>query len=91
MNDKLLDQARLGTLLRSRRLHMVVPSVMAQGEAFELKIAAFDAESLPATDWEAEIVFEGSVGIEGLHRSARLGRGAGGALKIGRASCRERV
>lgn len=83
MDADLLQQARAVARLSHRRIQMTIPSVLARGETFTLRLTAFGPDELPDPDCDEEFVFEGSQGVEGLPRAARLGPGTQGMVAVG--------
>ena len=82
MDARLLDQAREAVFWTNWRVQLTIPSVLASGEEFALRMTAFGPDKLPSADFDREIVFERSPGIEGLPASVRFGSGGGGHLLV---------
>lgn len=82
MNPQLLTHARDVARLTHHRLQMTIPSVLARGELFALRLTAFGPDELPDEAFSHEIAFEGSVGIEGLPASVRFAPRSGGMLEV---------
>jgi len=82
MNPQILAEAREAVLWTTWRLQLTIPSVLAAGEEFCLRITAFAPDSLPSGDFDREIVFGESPGIEGLPKSARFSPDDGGHMTI---------
>ncbi|MFN2350444.1 MAG: hypothetical protein ABR497_00700, partial [Kiritimatiellia bacterium] len=76
MDQKLLDQARSTAKIVGRRVQLQIPSVLAEGEEFALRISVTGPDAMPADDFDRVLTFEGSVGIDGLPRHFRLDQGA---------------
>lgn len=56
MDQKLLNDARMQLERTNRRIHMVIPSILASGESFSLKMTAFGPDQLLAPlDREIEL------------------------------------
>lgn len=64
------------------RLQLTLPSVLATGEVFSLRITAFAPDGLPSGEFDREVAFEESPGIEGLPKSVHLSPTGGGHLTI---------
>ena len=62
--------------MRAIRLHMVIPSILARGESFSLRISVIGPDGLPCSGFQLPLFFEGSVGIEGLPREFTLENGS---------------
>ena len=75
MDADLLREGRSVARQLNHRVLLCNPSVLARGETFALRVNVLDAEALPAEDLDAELVFEGSEGVEGLPSSLRFSRG----------------
>lgn len=82
MDPDVLAAGREAARLATRRLQLTIPSVLAAGEEFDLRIAVFAPDFLPDDDFDAEIVFGGSAGVEKLPRSVRLAKGSGGMAAV---------
>ena len=82
MERRLLDQAREAVFWTNWRVQLTIPSVLAPGEEFALRMTAFGPDRLPSSDFGREIVFEPSPGIEGLPASVRFAAAAGGHLLV---------
>ncbi|NIA06664.1 MAG: hypothetical protein GWP14_03350 [Actinobacteria bacterium] len=82
MDYKLLREGKRVAHNLNRRVQMTIPSVLAEGEAFSLRLSVFGPDALPCDDWHDEILFHGSEGIEGVPRCAKLTPKDGGLLVI---------
>ena len=82
MEPRLVEAAREAVLWANWRLQLTIPSVLAVGEEFCLRLTAFGPDGLPSGDFSREIVLGASEGIEGLPRSVRLAPSAGGHLTV---------
>jgi hypothetical protein len=78
----LLARAHEAVLLSHWRIQMIIPSVLARGEEFSLRLTAFAPDGLPSAEFDREIVFQDSPGVEGLPKSVRLSAGGDGRLTI---------
>ena len=65
-------------------IHLTIPSVLAQGEEFALRITVFGADGLPDDTFEGTLMFEGSRGVEGLPANVAFGPGNDGMYRIER-------
>jgi hypothetical protein len=75
MNQDLLTQARRTAVLTGARIYMTIPSILAEGEAFSLRMSVVDADALPYESFTNTIVFENCSGVEGLPRSFAFQKG----------------
>ncbi len=75
MDKKLLSEAVNLAHVIGRRIQLHIPSVLAQGETFSLRLVVTDMNGLPVEDMPNRLVFEGSTGIEGLPAEWRFDRG----------------
>ncbi len=82
MDASIIDSAREAVLLTTRRLHITIPSILAVGEHFALRITAFGPDGLPDSGFDREIVFEESPCVEGLPRSVRFDPAGDGCLVV---------
>jgi hypothetical protein len=82
MDPNLLKQARDVALLTCWRPQLTIPSVLAEGETFSLRITAFGPDGLPSADFPDPIRFDESSGIEGLPASASFDASSGGMIEI---------
>ena len=72
MNTELLRRARELAEVTGTRVDMRIPSVLAEGEEFALRISVTGPDALPVESFSWKLRFEGSVGVEGLPSSFRL-------------------
>lgn len=82
MNPITVKRAREAMLWTTWRLQLTIPSVLAKGEEFALRMTAFGPDGLPSGAFPREIVFEDSPGIEGLPKSTRFAKDIGGHITI---------
>lgn len=82
MDRALIGHAREALFWTNYRLLLTIPSVLARGETFALRVTAIGPDGLPTDDFDRDIVFGASPGIRGLPRSVRLGSGDGGHLRV---------
>jgi len=82
MDPRIIADARESVFWTNWRLQLTIPSILAAGEEFSLRLTAFGPDGLPSGEFDREIVFGESVGIEGLPKSARLPRSDDGHLTI---------
>ncbi|MBN1808250.1 MAG: hypothetical protein JW909_04220 [Planctomycetes bacterium] len=82
MDRRLIKGAREALFWTNWRLHLTIPSVLAEGEEFTLRMTAFDAEEVPAEGYGRRIRFGESPGVEGLPESAAFEKGDGGCMEI---------
>ncbi len=66
MNTALLEHARRIATLTDTRLQLTIPSVLAEGEAFALRVSCMGPDALPRDDFTNRLVFEHCTGVEGL-------------------------
>ena len=78
----LLASARDAAFWATHRLQLTIPSMLQQDEEFDLRMTLFGPDGLPTADLAGEIVFAGSIGIDGLPRTARFDPAEGGHLTI---------
>ena len=83
MDPRILAEAREAVLWTTWRLQLTIPSVLAAGEEFCLRITAFAPDGLPSSEFDREIVFEASPGVEGLPASTCFSPRDGGHVAIG--------
>jgi hypothetical protein len=72
MNPDLLSEARRVARLTNFRVRIRIPSVLARGERFPLRLSLTGPDALPPTDFALTLHFQPSPGIEGLPPSVRL-------------------
>ena len=82
MEAAVLERARHSIILSSWRLQLTIPSVLASGEEFSLRITAIGPDGLPSGELDRELVFDASPGIEGLPNSVRISPADGGQLEV---------
>ena len=82
MEQHLLEEARRVGVLCSVNLHLVIPSVLAEGQTFALRISAVGADALPVVGFRHRLVFEECVGVDGLPPSIVYSSDDGQSLKI---------
>ena len=82
MDRRVADEAKEAILWTTWRLQLTIPSVLAAGEEFGLRITALAPDGLPSENFDREIFFEGSAGIEGLPDSTRITPGSGGHVTV---------
>ena len=63
------------------RLHATIPSILARGETFSLRLTAYGPENLPV-HFDRDIEVVESVGVEGLPRVLRFDPAEGGLLTV---------
>lgn len=61
MRDELLIEARKTALITQNRIQLTIPSILAEGEEFSLKIAAIGADALPLEDFPYTLSFESPI------------------------------
>jgi len=74
MDQTLIDKAAESVLWTNSRVQLTIPSVLARGEEFSLRISVFGADGLPWAGFDRAITFQHSPGIENLPKSVRLSR-----------------
>ncbi len=77
MDTQLLQEARNLARVIGWRVHLQIPSILARGETFVLRIAVTAADGLPVDGVPYEVEFAGSVGVEGLPSSWCFPSGTG--------------
>ena len=82
MNRRLLEAEKETVFWTNRRLQLTIPSVLARGEEFSLRMTAFGPEGLPSEGFDRAIRFEESRGIEGLPEAVGFSKGDGGHLAL---------
>jgi len=75
MDRELLEGAKRVSLLASTEVRMTIPSILAEGEEFSLRISVTGADALPFEDFSNRIVFENCRGLEGLPEGFALSKG----------------
>ena len=82
MHPRIVAAASEAVFWTTRRLQLTIPSILARGEEFCLRLTAFAADGLPSDDYGREIVFEQTPDIEGLPRSVAFSPVDGGHLTV---------
>lgn len=82
MDRDLLHGAREAAFRKNRRVQLTLPSVLARGETFSLRLSAFDADALPDENFRRRIVFTDSVGVDGLPESVAFPSDAPALLEL---------
>ncbi len=82
MRQELIDQNKMAFLLTNYRLQLTIPSVLAEGETFSLKITLFGPDGLPSPDFSHSFSLLNSKGIRNLPDSFSLTPGDKGQLCI---------
>jgi len=82
MDRTILDAAREAILLTNCRLHLIIPSILAVGETFALRLTVFGPDDLPVEAFDRDIAFEACPQIQGLPASIRIPRSACGQWQI---------
>ena len=86
MDKRIINDAGQAVMLTTWHLQFTIPSVLAAGEEFQLRITAFGPDGLPSGDYDREIVFEESPGIQGRtepgHTAHFLGKGNGSRMNL---------
>ncbi|MBI5724120.1 MAG: DUF3604 domain-containing protein [Planctomycetes bacterium] len=75
MKEELLKTARNLACVIGRRIHLVIPSILAGGETFMARVAVTGADAMPMDYFPNVFYFEGCVGVEGLPAKFRLDPG----------------
>ncbi|MHC4874193.1 MAG: PHP domain-containing protein [Planctomycetota bacterium] len=82
MDQEIIKQAEAALALSNCRVQLRIPSVLAEGETFTLKVTVFGADSMPVSEFPYEIKFTESCGIENLPGSIFLSSSDKGCLTI---------
>lgn len=82
MDTALLTRARQIATLTDTRLQLTIPSVLAQGETFALRISCMGPDALPREDFGNRLVFEQCTGVTGLPESVALRPADGGTITV---------
>lgn len=82
MDRQLLEAGTTPGVWKFHRAVLTIPTILARGQTFSLRITVLDAMALPDDDFAGEIVFEGSQGVEGLPDSVRIDKGSLGMAKV---------
>lgn len=72
MDRELIEAAKESVLWTSFRLQMTIPSILAEGEIFALRMTIFGPDAMPASAYDRDILFESAPGIEGLPARVRF-------------------
>ncbi|MFA7159859.1 MAG: hypothetical protein WC299_11205 [Kiritimatiellia bacterium] len=72
MNKELLTEARRLAQVIGQRLHLRLPSILAEGEEFELKMGVTGPDAMPVEGFAYDLHFEKSIGIAGLPPTFRF-------------------
>ncbi|MBD3240511.1 MAG: DUF3604 domain-containing protein [Chitinivibrionales bacterium] len=72
MKEALLQHARRIATLTDTRLQLTIPSVLAEGEAFDLRLSCMGPDALPRNDFGNRLVFQDCIGVEGLPEAIAL-------------------
>ncbi len=76
MNEQRLAAARQTAALIGTRVQLTLPSVLATGEPFSLRISVTGADALPRDDLPLRLQFEPRGGLEGLPAQCEIPTGA---------------
>lgn len=82
MDRSLIEAERESFFWTGWQIQMTVPSVLATGEEFSLRMTAFTLDDLPSDGFDRRIVFEESPGVEGLPESVHFEPGSGGCVTV---------
>ena len=82
MDADLIQGAKEAVFWTNNRLLLTIPSVLAEGETFSLRITAIGPDGLPTENFDRNIVFAHSPGIKGLPRSVQFRSEDGGHLCV---------
>ena len=72
MNNELLEAARATAELIGARIHIAIPSVLAEGEVFTARVSITGPDALPLDSARHVLKFQGSCGIEGLPEALEI-------------------
>lgn len=72
MNNEMMNAARTVAGITDCRIHIVMPSILAEGEPFSARISVTGRDALPPESFPYALHFEESIGIEGLPETFRL-------------------
>ena len=75
MNSDLLKDARRLARIIGQRVTLCIPSTLAVGETFDLRVSVTGADAMPVERDTPTLRFEGSTGVQGLPPSFRLDPG----------------
>ncbi len=79
MNPQWLQEAKNLAPVLNRRINLQIPSILATDETFSLRIVVTGADGLPVENMSNRLVFEDSIGIEGLPVETRVDPATGSA------------
>ncbi len=82
MDPQLLEAGRIPGVWKFHRILLSIPSVLARGERFSLRISVLDAYALPDNQFQGRIVFEPSDEIEGLPAEVKIAPGQMGSAVV---------
>ena len=82
MDRRILEHDAESIFWTTWRLQLTIPSVLAEGEEFALRITSFAPDEMPRHGFDREIVFTESPGIEGLPKSVALFPEDGGCTTV---------
>jgi len=82
MDRELIEAAKESVLWTSFRLQMTIPSILAEGETFALRMTIFGPDAMPASAYERDILFESAPGIEGLPARVRFPVDGSGQFEV---------
>ena len=74
--DRFLEEARTVARMTGRRLRLRIPSVLATGETFCLRLSLTGPDGLPADDFGHTLRFEDCAGVAGLPETFRFEPGS---------------
>lgn len=82
MDQRLLDLVGDSIKRNNVDIRLTLPGIIPRGGTFSLRINAIGSNSLPVTDFEDEIEFVESVGIEGLPSSVKFSASDRGSMVV---------
>ncbi len=82
MDQALLNEARRIDILTSWYVQLTIPSVLAVGEEFQMRVTAFGPDGLPADDFPYSLQLSKSSGVEGLPERFDIPKGTNGMITI---------
>jgi hypothetical protein len=82
MDPRIIERNRTAIELTTRRVLMTLPSVLARGEEFTLRVTCFGPEGMPEAGPAAELRFEECSGVEGLPAGLRFDPAQGGHAEV---------
>lgn len=83
MDQAITAAAARAVFWTNHRVQLTIPSVLAAGEEFRLKITVFGPEGLPAEHYRRPLCFEADSGVSGLPAQVAFAPGDRGCLEIG--------